>query len=120
MQEQNIEHENKEDKVMNITTPFDDFGSLVFDEKLMEERLPNPVYKTWKQTVAKEGTLDRPTADAIAHAMKRWALEKGATHFTHWFQPMTGSTAEKHDSFIEPGADGQPLTRFSGKSLIKG
>ena len=105
---------------MNITTPFDDFGSLVFDEKLMEERLPNPVYKTWKQTVAKEGTLDRPTADAIAHAMKRWALEKGATHFTHWFQPMTGSTAEKHDSFIEPGADGQPLTRFSGKSLIKG
>ena len=105
---------------MNITTPFDDFGSLVFDEKLMEERLPNPVYKTWKQTVAKEGTLDRHTADAIAHAMKRWALEKGATHFTHWFQPMTGSTAEKHDSFIEPGADGQPLTRFSGKSLIKG
>ena len=98
----------------------EDFGSLVFNEKLMEERLPSPIYKKWKQTVANEGTLDRQTADAIAHAMKRWACENGATHFTHWFQPMTGSTAQKHDAFIEPGENGEPLLRFSGKSLIKG
>ncbi|MCI5773535.1 MAG: glutamine synthetase III [Erysipelotrichaceae bacterium] len=98
----------------------EDFGSLVFNEKLMEERLPSPIYKQWKQTVANEGTLDRHTADAIAHAMKRWACENGATHFTHWFQPMTGSTAQKNDAFIEPGENGEPLLRFSGKSLIKG
>ncbi|MCF0109125.1 MAG: glutamine synthetase III, partial [Erysipelotrichaceae bacterium] len=105
---------------MMIPESFEQFGSLVFSEKLMKETLPSPVYKSWKQTVAKEGTLDRPTADAIAHAMKCWALEKGCTHFTHWFQPMTGSTAEKHDGFIEPDKNGEPLIRFSGKSLIKG
>ena len=80
--------------------PYEEFGSLVFNETLMEERLPKPVYDMWKKTVANEGTLDRQTADAIAHAMKRWAMEKGCTHFTHWFQPMTGGTAEKHDAFI--------------------
>ena len=100
--------------------PFDDFGSMVFGEREMADRLPKPIYQSWKKTVANEGTLDRPTADAIAHAMKRWAMEKGATHFTHWFQPMTGGTAEKHDSFIEPSADGEPIARFSGKMLIKG
>ncbi len=100
--------------------PFEDFGCMVFDEREMGDRLPRPVYDSWKKTVANEGTLDRPTADAIAHAMKRWAMEKGATHFTHWFQPMTGGTAEKHDSFIEPGANGEPIARFSGKMLIKG
>ena len=100
--------------------PFEGFGSLVFGEHEMQERLPYPIYLSWKKTVENEETLDRPTADAIAHAMKRWALEKGATHYTHWFQPMTGSTAEKHDSFIDPGANGEPMTRFSGKSLIKG
>ena len=105
---------------MKITDPFDEFGCLLFDEALMQERLPYPIYKRWKETVAKEDSLDRNTADAIAHAMKRWAQENGATHFTHWFQPMTGSTAEKHDSFIEPDENGQPLVRFSGKSLIKG
>lgn len=105
---------------MRDRTYFEDFGSLIFGEKLMEERLPGPVYKKWKQTLANKETLDRPTADAIAHAMKRWASENGATHFTHWFQPMTGSTAQKHDCFIEPGDDGEPLLRFSGKSLIKG
>ncbi len=105
---------------MKVESVFDDFGSLVFSEKLMEERLPYPVYKTWKQTIAKEGTLDRPTADAIAHAMKRWALENGVTHFTHWFQPMTSVTAEKHDSFVEESENGELLLRFSGKSLIKG
>ena len=105
---------------MKITDPFAEFGCLLFDETLMQERLPYPIYKRWKETVAKEDSLDRNTADAIAHAMKRWAQENGATHFTHWFQPMTGSTAEKHDSFIEPDENGQPLVRFSGKSLIKG
>ncbi|MBE6129689.1 MAG: glutamine synthetase type III [Erysipelotrichaceae bacterium] len=100
--------------------PFEDFGSLVFSEQEMEDRLPRPVYQSWKKTVANESTLDRPTADAIAHAMKLWAMEKGATHFTHWFQPMTGGTAEKHDSFIEPGPAGNPIARFSGKMLIKG
>ena len=97
--------------------PFEDFGSLVFSEQEMEDRLPRPVYQSWKKTVANESTLDRPTADAIAHAMKLWAMEKGATHFTHWFQPMTGGTAEKHDSFIEPGPAGNPIARFSGKML---
>lgn len=100
--------------------PFEEFGSLVFSEHEMQERLPHPIYLSWKKTVANEETLDRPTADAIAHAMKRWALEKGATHYTHWFQPMTGLTAEKHDAFIDPGDDNEPMTRFSGKSLIKG
>ncbi|SJZ94935.1 glutamine synthetase III [Anaerorhabdus furcosa] len=105
---------------MKFETVFDDFGSLVFSEKVMKERLPYPVYEQWKQTMTKENSLDRNTADAIAHAMKGWALENGATHFTHWFQPLTGSTAEKHDSFIEPDENGEPLLRFSGKSLIKG
>ncbi|NLC97170.1 MAG: glutamine synthetase type III [Erysipelotrichaceae bacterium] len=105
---------------MYKNTVFDDFGSLVFNEKLMEERLPRPVYNTWKKTIAKEGTLDRATADAIAHAMKTWALENNTTHFSHWFHPMTSTTAEKHDSFVEPGDSGEPLLRFSGKSLIKG
>ena len=100
--------------------PFEEFGSLVFGEKEMEERLPRPVYNSWKKTVANEGALDRQTADAIAHAMKRWAMEKGCTHFTHWFQPMTGGTAEKHDSFIEPDSNNLPISRFSGKMLIKG
>lgn len=100
--------------------PFDDFGINLFDEHVMKERLPHPVYTKWKTATRKEDALDRPTADAIAHAMKTWAMEKGATHFTHWFQPMTGSTAEKHDSFVEPGEYGQPISRFSGKSLIKG
>ncbi len=99
---------------------FEDFGSLVFNEKEMHERLPKPVYQAWKKTVANEGMLDRQTADAIAHAMKRWAIEKGATHYTHWFQPLTGSTAEKHDAFLDPDTNGEAMTRFSGKSLIKG
>lgn len=102
-----------------MEAPFEDFGSLVFDEKEMRERLPKPVYTSWKKTVANEGALDRTTADAIAHAMKRWALEHGATHYTHWFQPLTGATAEKHNAFIDPGADGEAITHFSGKNLIK-
>ncbi len=105
---------------MEMKHPFDEFGIHLFDERVMKERLPHPVYVKWKTATRKEDALDRVTADAIAHAMKTWAMEQGATHFTHWFQPMTGSTAEKHDSFIEPGEYGQPISRFSGKSLIKG
>ncbi|MBQ6489454.1 MAG: glutamine synthetase III [Solobacterium sp.] len=100
--------------------PFENFGSMVFNETEMRERLPKPVYSQWKKTVCNESLLDRQTADAIAHAMKRWALEKGATHYTHWFQPMTGGTAEKHDAFIDPDENNEPLTHFSGKNLIKG
>ena len=100
--------------------PFDDFGINLFSECVMKECLPHPIYKKWKTATRKEDALDRPTADAIAHAMKTWAMDRGATHFTHWFQPLTGSTAEKHDSFIEPGDHDQPISRFSGKSLIKG
>ena len=99
---------------------FKDFGSKVFGEKEMKSNLPRPVYLSWKKTVANEGMLDRITADAIAHAMKLWALDNGVTHFTHWFQPMTGGTAEKHDSFLEPDMNGEPFARFSGKMLIKG
>jgi glutamine synthetase len=103
-----------------MPTPYEGFGSLVFNEDEMKDRLPGPVYDSWEKTVANEGTLDRPTADAIAHAMKRWAMEQGVTHFTHWFQPMTGGTAEKHDAFLEPDEQGEPIARFSGKMLIKG
>jgi len=99
---------------------FKDFGSKVFGEKEMKSRLPRPVYLSRKKTAANEEMLDRTTADAIAHAMKLWALDNGATHFTHWFQPMTGGTAEKHDSFLEPDMNGEPFARFSGKMLIKG
>lgn len=100
--------------------PFDDFGINVFDENTMKERLPHPIYNKWKTATKKEDALDRHTADAIAHAMKTWAIEKGATHFSHWFHPMTGSTAEKHDSFVEPNEFNQMISRFSGKALIKG
>ena len=100
--------------------PFEEFGSLVFDDDEMQEHLPKPIYKAWQKAIANEQGLDRTTADAIAHAIKLWAMEKGATHFTHWFQPMTGSTAEKHNSFIDPDTeDRHPFTHFSGKSLIK-
>lgn len=99
--------------------PFDDFGINLFSENVMKERLPHPVYSKWKTAIRKEDALDRHTADAIAHAMKIWAMEKGATHYSHWFQPMSGNTAEKHDAFIEPG-EYQAISRFSGKSLIKG
>ncbi len=96
------------------------FGSMVFGETVMKERLPKDVYKSLKKTI-KEGTpLDQHIANVVANAMKDWALSKGATHFTHWFQPMTGITAEKHDSFISPCQDGTVIMEFSGKELIKG
>ena len=96
------------------------FGSLVFNDKTMKARLPKETYKAFKAAVADGKPLDVGTAGVIANAMKDWAIEKGATHFTHWFQPMTGITAEKHDSFISPNKDGEIIMEFSGKELIKG
>jgi len=97
------------------------FGENVFDDATMQERLPKKVYIKLHQIIAEGGELDVETADVIAHEMKEWAIEKGATHFTHWFQPLTGVTAEKHDSFITaPMDNGKVLMSFSGKELIKG
>ncbi|MBE5766839.1 MAG: glutamine synthetase type III [Clostridiales bacterium] len=96
------------------------FGSMVFDDATMKEKLPRDIYKALKNTIAKGESLDASVANTVANAMKDWALEKGATHFTHWFQPMTGITAEKHDSFISPTGDGRVIMEFSGKELIKG
>jgi len=100
--------------------PFDLFGIYQFSEKTMASRLPSPVFKKWKEALNKVSPLDRFTADAIAHEMKIWALEHGCTHYSHWFQPLTGQTAEKHDSFLEIHSDGSPIAHFSGKTLIKG
>jgi len=86
----------------------------------MKEKLPTATYKAYKQAVLTGTSLDLPFANIIANAMKDWALEKGATHFTHWFQPMTGITAEKHEAFITPTTDGGIIMDFSGKELIKG
>ena len=96
------------------------FGSMVFDDSTMKEKLPKDVYKALKKTIQDGKSLDSSIANAVANAMKDWAIEKGATHFTHWFQPMTGITAEKHDSFISPTEDGKVIMEFSGKELIKG
>ena len=96
------------------------FGSLVFDDKVMRARLSDDVYSSLRKTIDENVKLDETIADAIAKEMKDWAIENGATHFTHWFQPLTGVTAEKHDSFITPSPDGGVLMEFSGKELIKG
>ncbi|OUP49500.1 glutamine synthetase III family protein [Lachnoclostridium sp. An181] len=97
------------------------FGENVFNDTVMQERLPKKVYKDLKKTIEEGKALDPVTADVVAHEMKEWAIEKGATHYTHWFQPLTGVTAEKHDSFISaPMANGKVLMSFSGKELIKG
>lgn len=97
------------------------YGENVFNDTVMQERLPKKVYKDLKKTIEEGKDLDLVTADVIAHEMKEWALEKGATHYTHWFQPLTGVTAEKHDSFISaPMSNGKVLMSFSGKELIKG
>ncbi|MDD6264932.1 MAG: glutamine synthetase III [Clostridia bacterium] len=96
------------------------FGILVFDDRVMKARLSSKVYNAMKNTIDGGHRLDNAVADAVAEAMKEWAIEKGATHFTHWFQPMTGITAEKHDSFISPSPDGGVIMEFSGKELIKG
>ena len=96
------------------------FGSMVFNDSVMKERLPRDVYKALRRTIDQGTPLDPAIANVVASAMKDWAVSKGATHFTHWFQPMTGITAEKHDSFISPCADGSVIMEFSGKELIKG
>ena len=96
------------------------FGTDVFNETVMQQRLPKPVYKALKKTIQDGTPLDIDVANVVAAAMKDWAVEKGCTHYTHWFQPMTGITAEKHDSFISPIGDGKVIMEFSGKELVKG
>ena len=96
------------------------FGSLVFNDEVQQARLPKPVYHALRRTITHAVPLDVSVADAIAAAMKEWAVEHGATHYTHWFQPLTGITAEKHDSFLQPTNDGQAVLEFSGKELIRG
>ena len=96
------------------------FGSMVFNDAVMKERLPKETWAALKRTMKSGRSLDKSIAGVVANAMKDWAIEKGATHFTHWFQPMTGVTAEKHDSFISPTGDGAVIMEFSGKELVKG
>ena len=96
------------------------FGSSVFNDSVMRERLPKATYKALRKTIDAGLLLQHDIAEVVANAMKDWAIERGATHFTHWFQPMTGITAEKHDSFISPTDDGRVIMEFSGKELIKG
>jgi len=96
------------------------FGSMVFNESVMRARLPRDIYKALKKTMSQGTHLDLDVANVVANDMKEWAVGKGATHFTHWFQPMTGATAEKHDSFISPTGDGRVIMEFSGKELIRG
>ena len=103
-----------------MQTVSDYFGSLVFDDRVMRARLPAKVYKSLKKTIDEGVSLDNQVANAVAEAMRDWAVEHGATHFTHWFQPLTGITAEKHDSFISPSPDGGVIMEFSGKELIQG
>lgn len=103
-----------------MSTVSDYFGSLVFDDRMMKAMLSADVYQSLKKTIDEGASLNNDVANAVAAAMKYWAVERGATHFTHWFQPLTGITAEKHDSFITPASDGRVIMEFSGKELIKG
>ena len=103
-----------------MSTVSDYFGSLVFDDRVMKAMLSADVYQSLKKTIDEGASLNNDVANAVAAAMKDWAVERGATHFTHWFQPLTGITAEKHDSFITPASDGRVIMEFSGKELIKG
>ena len=96
------------------------FGSMVFGDDVMRDRLPKDIYKALRKTIAEGTHLELDVANVVANAMKEWAVEKGATHYTHWFQPMTGVTAEKHDSFIAPTGDGRIMMEFSGKELVRG
>ena len=98
----------------------DTYGSMVFNEHTMQERLPSATYKSLLKTMKQGEPLEIEVANVVAHAMKEWAIEKGATHFTHWFQPLSGITSEKHDSFLDPVSDGRAIMSFSGKELISG
>ena len=103
-----------------MSTVSDYFGSMVFDDKVMRSMLSADVYHAMKKTINQGNSLNPEVANAVAQAMKNWAVSKGATHFTHWFQPLNGVTAEKHDSFIQGSPDGGVIMDFSGKELIKG
>jgi len=104
----------------NTTRVGDGFGSLVFNDTVQQKRLPTPVYHALRRTITHGESLDPSVADAVASALKEWAVEHGATHYTHWFQPLTGITAEKHDSFLNPTEDGKAVAEFSGKELVQG
>lgn len=104
----------------DVGHPFETFGKYQFNRSVMRDRLPKPVYEKYRGAMKHQQFIDQSTADAIAHAMKTWAMELGATHFCHWFQPLNGRTAEKHESFIQPDHNGMPLSRLSGKALMKG
>ncbi len=114
-----LDHNNGKEKGKMNKVP-DYFGSNVFDDRVMKARLSADVYASLKKTIDENASLNNDVANAVADAMKDWAVERGATHFTHWFQPLTGITAEKHDSFIAPAPDGRVIMEFSGKELIKG
>ena len=103
-----------------METVADYFGSLVFNDSVMREKLPKDIYRTLRRTIAEGKDIDLAVANSVANAMKTWALEHGCTHYTHWFQPMTGITAEKHDAFVNPAEGGRAILEFSGKGLIKG
>lgn len=103
-----------------IENSLHDFAKMTFNKQKMKERLPYPIYLKWKNAIRNQQDLDRETADAIAHAMKTWAIENGATHYAHWFFPLNGATAKKHESFMDRTDDLEPMIRFSGKELIKG
>ncbi len=108
---------SKQPRSASATTSF---GSLVFNDEVQQARLPKPAYQALRRTIINGEPLDLSVADEVARAMKEWAVEHGATHYTHWFQPLTGITAEKHDSFLSPSGDGKAVLEFSGKELIKG
>jgi glutamine synthetase len=116
IREWSVEKEKKEDEPYVGAA----FGSLVFNEAVQQTRLPKKVYEALRRTISHGEALDASVADAVAKAVKEWAVEHGATHYTHWFQPLTGVTAEKHDSFLTPTADGKAVNEFSGKELIQG
>lgn len=103
-----------------METVSDYFGCLVFDDRMMKATLSSENYQKLKKTIDEGAKLDVSVANATAEAMKEWAVANGCTHYTHWFQPLTGVTAEKHDSFISPAPDGRVIMEFSGKELIKG
>lgn len=96
------------------------FASNVFNWQVMQDKLPKDIFRSLRNTIEEGRPLDNSLANIVANAMKDWAVEKGATHYTHWFQPMTGVTAEKHDSFITPTKDGKVIMDFSGKELVRG
>src|SRR5512144_2598550 len=98
----------------------DDFGSLTFNDEVQRARLPKDVYRALRRSVVQGQPLDHSIADIVASALKDWAVEHGATHYTHWFQPMTGIPAEKHDSFVSPTPAGRAVAEFSGKELVRG